>query len=196
MIKNPVAAVVVTALSYAILTAKVYASPDFRDSEQFAAARVSLREARGQATRRNWDELSREVQSYWTLRIVLPDGTSLEGTSARLMPDSLTMRAEKTTDKELHPKGAILIPREQVNELEIRTNQPIGRAVDRRFRRIRLLPEYSSFDQRSERLSSVVVSRQLILKMFPAKRSLQRALSLNETSPARFAAKACLRWTA
>lgn len=145
MIKNRVTAMVVTALSCAVLTAKVHAravdGPTLRDSEQFTATPVSFREARGRATRRSWDELRREVQSYWTLRIVLPDGTALEGTSASLMPDRLTMRVEKTTDKELHPKGVILIPREQVNELEIRTNQPIGRAVDRRFRRIRLLPE-------------------------------------------------------
>ena len=141
MIKNPVVAVVVTALACAVLTAKVHASHTFRDSEQSAATPVAFREARGQITRRSWDELSREVQSYWTVRIVLPDGTALEGTSARFMPESLTMRVEKTSDKELHPKGVILIPREQVNELEIRTNQPIGRAVDRRFRRVLLLPE-------------------------------------------------------
>lgn len=51
------------------------------------------------------------------------------------------MRVEKTTSRESHPKGVIFIPREQVSELEIRTNQPIGRAVGRRFWRVLLLSQ-------------------------------------------------------
>jgi len=135
---NRTTAIVVAALSLTILSAK---TNPLRPAEQLETGSAALHKASQQTTRRSWDELAREAQFYWTLRIALPDGTVIQGSSARLIAEGLTIRVEKTTNRERHPKGVIFIPREQVSELEIRTNQPIGRAVDRHFRRVLLLSE-------------------------------------------------------
>jgi hypothetical protein len=50
------------------------------------------------------------------------------------------MQVEKSSHPRIHPKGAIFIPREQVKGLAIRTNQPIGRAVDRHFEQVKMIP--------------------------------------------------------
>ena len=135
-----VAAALLCAVLIAKVRARVLDAQSLRDSERFAVTPISARAASGPATTRTWDELSQEVQPYWTLRIVLPDGTTLQGTSARLVHQGLTMRVEKTAAKELHPKGVAFIPRKQIRALDVRTNQPVGRAVDRRFRHVQLVP--------------------------------------------------------
>jgi lipopolysaccharide export LptBFGC system permease protein LptF len=84
----------------------------------------------GQAKARSWGELSQEVQPDWTLRMVLPDATVIEGKQAAFTPETLTLKVVKTSNKTQHPKGQITIPREQVKTLEIRKErfifQPIG----------------------------------------------------------------------
>jgi hypothetical protein len=101
-----------------------------------AVAFVSLAKGKGQPAKRCWDELAREVQCYWTVRIALADNTVVEGRSAEFTTAGLKMLVEKTSRKRLHPKGPILIPREQVTTLDIRTNRPFGRAVDRHFQHV------------------------------------------------------------
>lgn len=95
---------------------------------------------RHQVTKRTWDELAREVQSYWTVRIALADGTVVEGRSAEFDTTGLKILVEKTSDNRLHGKGPIFIPRNEVTALDIRTNQPVGRAVDRHFEHVQVAP--------------------------------------------------------
>jgi hypothetical protein len=76
----------------------------------------------GQKNARSWGELSQEVQSDWTFRMVLPDATVIEGKQAAFTPEALTLKVVKTTNSAQHPKGQITIPREQVKTLEIRKN--------------------------------------------------------------------------
>ena len=105
-----------------------------------AAVLANLSQAREQIEKRTWNQLAREVQSYWTVRIVLTDGTVIRGQSAQFTNAGLTMRVEKSSNAKLHPKGIIIIPREQVNALAVRTNEPVGRAVDRRFKKVEVIP--------------------------------------------------------
>jgi hypothetical protein len=74
------------------------------------------------ANARSWGELSQEVKPEWTLRMVLPDATVIQGKQAAFTPESLTLQVAKTSNAAQHPKGQITIPREQVKTLEIRKN--------------------------------------------------------------------------
>jgi hypothetical protein len=71
---------------------------------------------------RSWGELSQEVHLDWTLRIVLPDATVIQGKQAAFTPEALTMQVVKTSNPAQHPKGQVTIPREQVKTLDIRKN--------------------------------------------------------------------------
>jgi hypothetical protein len=74
------------------------------------------------AKARSWGELSQEVQPEWTLRMVLPDATVIQGKQANFTPEALTLQVVKTSNPAQHPKGQITIPREQVKTLDIRKN--------------------------------------------------------------------------
>jgi hypothetical protein len=71
---------------------------------------------------RSWGELSQDIQPEWTLRMVLPDSTLIEGKQAAFTPEALTLKVVKTSNAAQHPKGQITIPREQVKTLDIRKN--------------------------------------------------------------------------
>jgi hypothetical protein len=75
-----------------------------------------------QSSARTWSELSQEMRPGWTVRLVLPDATLVEGKPATFTPEALTMNVVRTSNKVQHPKGQITIPREQVKTLEIRKN--------------------------------------------------------------------------
>jgi hypothetical protein len=75
-----------------------------------------------QTKARSWGELSQEVQPGWTVRMVLPDSTVIQGQQAAFTPEALTLQVIKTSNPAQHPKGPITIPREQVKTLDIRKN--------------------------------------------------------------------------
>ena len=75
-----------------------------------------------QTNERSWSELSQEVKPEWTLRLVLPDATLIQGRQATFSAEALTLQVVKTGDAARHPKGPITIPREHVKKLEIRKN--------------------------------------------------------------------------
>jgi hypothetical protein len=83
----------------------------------------------GQPPTQSWSDLAQAVQPDWTIRVVLPDGTAVDGKPARFEPEALTMRVFHTSNKSLHPKGEISIPRAQVKVVEIRTNRHKGRLL-------------------------------------------------------------------
>lgn len=83
----------------------------------------------GQPSAQSWGDLAQTVQPDWTIRVVLPDGTAVEGKPARFEPEALTMRVVHTSNKSLHPKGDISIPRAHVKVVEIRTNRHKGRLL-------------------------------------------------------------------
>ncbi len=77
----------------------------------------------------SWSDLAQSVEPDWTIRVVLPDGTAVEGKPARFEPDGLSMRVVHTSNKSLHPKGEITIPRAQVRVIGIRRNGHKGRLI-------------------------------------------------------------------
>ena len=77
----------------------------------------------------SWSDLAQSVGADWTLRLVLPDGTTIEGKAARFEPDVMFLRIARTSNKSLHPKGEISIPRAQVKVVEIRQNRHKGRRI-------------------------------------------------------------------
>lgn len=82
-----------------------------------------------QQNARSWSDLSQEVEPNWTLRMILPDSTLVEGRTATFTSEALTMRVVKTSNMSLHPKGVVTIPRDQVKTLEIRKNGTKGRWI-------------------------------------------------------------------
>lgn len=76
----------------------------------------------GRAEVRSWSELSQEVKPEWTLRLMLPDATVIQGQRATFTPEALTLQVIKTSNAAQHPKGQITIPRDQVKTFEIRKN--------------------------------------------------------------------------
>jgi len=83
----------------------------------------------GQTSTRSWAELSQEVRPGWTVRMVLPDSTVVEGRPATFTAEALTMQVTKTSNAAQRRKGPITIPRDQVRTLDIRRNGSKGRLI-------------------------------------------------------------------
>lgn len=77
----------------------------------------------------SWGELAQLARPDWTIRVTLPDGTTVEGMPAQFEPDALSMRIVRTSNKSLHPRGEISIPRAQVKVVGIRKNRNKGRLI-------------------------------------------------------------------
>ena len=82
-----------------------------------------------QPTAMSWSDLALSTRPDWTIRVVLPDGTAVEGKPARFEPDALLMRVVRTSNKSLHPEGEISIPRAQIKVVEIRKSRHKGRRI-------------------------------------------------------------------
>ena len=78
---------------------------------------------------KTWSNLSQEVRSEWTVRMVLPDSTSIEGKAARFTEDSLQLQVTKSSNPQAHPSGELKVPRAAVKTLEIRKNRVIGQIL-------------------------------------------------------------------
>ena len=85
--------------------------------------------AAGDARVMTWSELSETVQANWTVRVSLPDGTAVEGNSVQFQADALTMQVNHTSNKSMHSKGPISVPRSQVRILGIRKERHRGRTI-------------------------------------------------------------------
>ena len=77
----------------------------------------------------SWGELAQLARPDWTIRVTLPDGTTVEGMPAQFELDALSMRIIRTSDKSLHPKGEISIPRAQIKVVGIRKHRSKGRLI-------------------------------------------------------------------
>jgi hypothetical protein len=83
----------------------------------------------GPPSAQSWSNLAQTVQPDWNIRAVMPDGTAVDGRPARFEAEALIMRVVHTSDKSLHPKGEIAIPRAQVKVLGICRNGYKGRLM-------------------------------------------------------------------
>jgi hypothetical protein len=67
-------------------------------------------------TRVSWQELASRIQGK-TVALVLPDGVHVQGQVADVRSDALKLNVSKTSDKHLHPKGEVTLPRASVRNL-------------------------------------------------------------------------------
>ena len=59
-----------------------------------------------------------------TARIVMPDGTRIEGKATGVEVDALAIEIHKTTNKTTYPKGKFLVPRATLKAVDV--EQPTG----------------------------------------------------------------------
>ena len=53
------------------------------------------------------------------IRIVMPDGTRIEGKATELEADALAVQVGKTTNENAYPKGRLLVPRATLKSFDI-----------------------------------------------------------------------------
>ena len=76
-----------------------------------------------------WDAFAARLDVGSAIRIVLPDGTLIEGKPGVFRPEALDLRVYKTSNRRAHPKGLTTIPRETVTVVEIRARRWKGRLI-------------------------------------------------------------------
>jgi hypothetical protein len=80
-------------------------------------------------TRIPWGDLSSMVAPGHVFRIVLPDGVRVEGRPLELQPESLVLDVTRTSNKKLHPKGRMAVPRDSLRVVEVRSPRSKGRWI-------------------------------------------------------------------
>ncbi len=80
-------------------------------------------------SKKSWSELSQEVRSDWTVRLVLPDSTVVEGNGVRFTEDSLVLQVSRSSNPQAHPKGELTVPRSSVRTPELRKNRVRGQLL-------------------------------------------------------------------
>lgn len=68
-----------------------------------------------------WRELSSMATPEHVMRIVLPDRVRVEGRPLEFKPESLVFHVTRTSDKKLHPKGRMTVPRNSVTSVSVRS---------------------------------------------------------------------------
>jgi len=95
----------------------------------FAACLLPGHAASQSPARITWDAFAAQVNAIRSLRMVLPDGTQIEGYPLAIRPDGLDLRVGKTSNPRAHPKGRITVARETVSVVEIRKQRRKGRLI-------------------------------------------------------------------
>jgi len=76
-----------------------------------------------------WSEFSMRVTPRHSIRMVLPDGTAIEGSPLEMKPEGMEIRIRKTSNRQAHPKGVMTIPRVAVTVVEVRTPRSRGKII-------------------------------------------------------------------
>ncbi|MBI5086838.1 MAG: hypothetical protein HZB13_19855 [Acidobacteria bacterium] len=63
------------------------------------------------------------------VRIVLPDGVQVEGRPVELKADEMKLSVTRTSNRQLHPKGSVTVPRDAVKVVEVRKPRSKGRWI-------------------------------------------------------------------
>src|SRR5947209_6070170 len=85
--------------------------------------------AQSTAKRITWNEFSTQVTPRHTIRLVLPDGTHIEGKPLQVTPDSISAKVTRTSNKQAQPKGSATIPRQSVSVVEVRSPRYAGKLI-------------------------------------------------------------------
>jgi hypothetical protein len=79
--------------------------------------------------RSTWDELSRTIPGM-TMRLMLPDGTVIEGRALEVRPDELVIDVRRTSNPRRHARGRTGIPRSDVSAIELVLRRQAGASPD------------------------------------------------------------------
>ena len=82
-----------------------------------------------ESSRKSWSELSREVRSAWTVRLVLPNTTVFDGKGARFTEGGVVLQVARSSNPRAHPKGPLTVPRNSVKTLDLRRNRLRGQVL-------------------------------------------------------------------
>lgn len=77
----------------------------------------------------SWDALTRLITTQDAVRLVAPDGTTLQGENPWVQAEGIRVRITKTSNKMLHPKGEMTIPRGWVKGIDVRKHRTRGRRI-------------------------------------------------------------------
>lgn len=95
----------------------------------FVLTQAALNAADAPAARITWDDFSRRVTPERTVRMVLPDGTNVEGYVLQAKPDAIDIYVTHTSNKQAHPKGNATISRESLSVVQVRSPRHIGKLI-------------------------------------------------------------------
>lgn len=76
-----------------------------------------------------WAEFSTKATPVNKIRMVLPDGTHVEGYTLTAKPDGLDFNVTRTSNRQAHPKGKATIPRASVSAVDMRPPRWKGRLI-------------------------------------------------------------------
>jgi hypothetical protein len=80
--------------------------------------------------RLTWDAFGAQAARPGSaIRMVLPDGTQIEGRLVSYRPEAMDLSVYRTSNKQAHPKGLVTIPRKDVSVVEIRARRHKGRLI-------------------------------------------------------------------
>ena len=95
----------------------------------FAFAPIVLFPADVGPPRLTWAEFSAKLTPKHTVRMVLPDGTHIEGAVRQVKPDALDIHVTRTSNRQTHPKGDATIPRESLSVVDVRSPRWKGKLI-------------------------------------------------------------------
>lgn len=72
-------------------------------------------------TRIDWNEFAKLATPRHLIRVKLPDGVRVQAIARSFSATGATVYVTKTSAKNLHPKGEMMIPREQLRVVEVRS---------------------------------------------------------------------------
>jgi hypothetical protein len=76
-----------------------------------------------------WSQLSQIVTPRHLIQVVLPDGVTVQAIAKSFSDESAVVYVTKTSNKKLHPKGDMTIPRSQMRAVGIRAPRSRGRWI-------------------------------------------------------------------
>ena len=76
-----------------------------------------------------WDAFGAHVNGHCSVRMMLPDGTSIEGYPVIFRPEALEIAVYKTSNRQLHSTGRMTVALENVSVVDIRKRRIRGRLI-------------------------------------------------------------------
>ena len=82
-----------------------------------------------QLHRITWDEFQARITPRYKIKMVLPDGSRIEGNPVVVRHDAMDLRVTRTSNKRAHPKGDTVVPRSSISVVEARKPRWAGKLI-------------------------------------------------------------------